>query len=128
MPFPVITIDLETPPSRRWEPLKPYAAAAREMVEFYLRDLGSEGKHLEPFAAELLPREFRDELDGMSELLAIEPGDLLKLEESLAKLANDAPLRTALGQAGRELVKEEFSVDQLVQRQYELYKRLLAKA
>ena len=77
MPFPVITIDLETPPSRRWEPLKPYAAAAREMVEFYLRDLGSEGKHLEPFAAELLPREFRGELDGMSELLAIEPGDLL---------------------------------------------------
>ena len=58
----------------------------------------------------------------------IEPGDLLKLEESLAKLANDAPLRTALGQAGRELVKEEFSVEQLVERQYELYKRLMAKA
>jgi glycosyltransferase involved in cell wall biosynthesis len=44
----------------------------------------------------------------------------------LAKLANDAPLRTALGQAGRKLVEEEFTVEQLVERQYELYKRLVA--
>ncbi|MEE2943195.1 MAG: glycosyltransferase family 4 protein [Verrucomicrobiota bacterium] len=56
----------------------------------------------------------------------IEPGDLLKLKESLTKLANDAPQRTALGQAGQELVKEEFTVEQLVDRQYKLYKRLLA--
>ena len=56
----------------------------------------------------------------------IEPGDLAKLKERLAKLANDAPLRTALGQAGRKLVEEEFTVDQLVERQSELYKRLLA--
>ena len=71
--------------------------------------------------------------DGASEVCLdektgylIEPGDLLKLEESLAKLANDAPLRTALGQAGQALVKDEFTVEQLVERQYELYRRLLA--
>ncbi|MBT3615098.1 MAG: glycosyltransferase family 4 protein [Verrucomicrobia bacterium] len=64
-------------------------------------------------------------LDGKTGHL-IEPGDLPKLEERLAKLANDAPLRTALGQAGRKVVEEEFTVEQLVERQYELYKRLLA--
>ena len=64
-------------------------------------------------------------LDGKTGYL-IEPGDLLKREESLAKLANDAPLRTALGQAGQALVKDEFTVEQLVERQYELYRRLLA--
>ena len=56
----------------------------------------------------------------------IAPGDLAKLEDCLAKLAGDAAARTALGQAGRALVKEEFTVEQLVERQYELYKRLLA--
>jgi glycosyltransferase involved in cell wall biosynthesis len=64
-------------------------------------------------------------LDGKTGHL-IEPGDMAKLEERLAKLAGDAPLRTALGQAGRKLVEEEFTVEQLVERQYELYKRLLA--
>ena len=64
-------------------------------------------------------------LDGKTGHL-IEPGDLAKLEERLAKLANDAPLRTALGQAGRKLVEKEFTVEQLIERQYELYKRLLA--
>ena len=64
-------------------------------------------------------------LDGKTGYL-IEPGDLLKLEESLAKLANNASLRTALGQAGQALVKEEFTVEQLVEQQYELYRRLLA--
>ena len=64
-------------------------------------------------------------LDGKTGHL-IDPGDLAKLEERLAKLANDSPLRTALGQAGRKLVEKEFTIEQLVERQYELYKRLLA--
>ena len=64
-------------------------------------------------------------LDGKTGCL-IEPGDLAKLEARLAKLAEDPALRTALGQAGRALVKEEFTVEQLVERQYALYRRLLA--
>ncbi len=63
-------------------------------------------------------------LDGKTGYL-IEPGNLAKLEERLAELAENAALRTTLGQAGRSLVKEEFTVEQLVERQYELYKRLL---
>jgi glycosyltransferase involved in cell wall biosynthesis len=58
----------------------------------------------------------------------IKPGDLAKLDERLAKLAEDAALRAALGQAGQSLVKKEFTVVQLVERQYELYQRLLAEA
>ena len=57
----------------------------------------------------------------------IKPGDLAKLDERLAKLAEDAALRAALGQAGQSLVKKEFTVEQLVERQYELYQRLLAE-
>jgi glycosyltransferase involved in cell wall biosynthesis len=73
--------------------------------------------------------------DGASEVCLdeetgylIKPGDLAKLEERLAKLAEDAALRAALGQAGQSLVKKEFTVEQLVERQYELYQRLLAEA
>ncbi len=58
----------------------------------------------------------------------IKPGDLAKLDERLAKLAEDVALRAALGQAGQSLVKNEFTVEQLVERQYELYQRLLAEA
>jgi len=58
----------------------------------------------------------------------IKPGDLAKLDERLAKLAEDAALRAALGQAGQSLVKKEFTVEQLVERQHELYQRLLAEA
>ncbi|MFQ3169391.1 MAG: glycosyltransferase involved in cell wall biosynthesis [Limisphaerales bacterium] len=58
----------------------------------------------------------------------IKSGDLAKLDERLAKLAEDAALRAALGQAGQSLVKKVFTVVQLVERQYELYQRLLAEA
>lgn len=63
-------------------------------------------------------------LDGNTGHL-IEPGDLAKLEACLARLAEDPAHRSALGQAGRALVKEEFTVEQLVERQYALYQRLL---
>ncbi|MDP6795164.1 MAG: glycosyltransferase family 4 protein [Verrucomicrobiota bacterium] len=64
-------------------------------------------------------------LDGKTGYL-IKPGDQAKLKERLAKLAEDAALRASLGQAGRTLVMEEFTVEQLVERQYALYQRLLA--
>ena len=64
-------------------------------------------------------------LDGKTGCLIV-PGDLARLEERLAKLAGDADLRATLGQAGQALVKEEFTIEQLIKRQYELYKRLLA--
>tara|TARA_Y100001934_G_scaffold16646_1_gene19926 strand:+ start:288 stop:968 length:681 start_codon:yes stop_codon:yes gene_type:complete len=63
-------------------------------------------------------------LDGKTGYL-LKPGDLTKLEECLAKLAKDPDQRTVLGQAGRALVKDEFTVEQLVSRQYSLYQKLL---
>ena len=56
----------------------------------------------------------------------IPAGDLAKLEESLVRLAKDSPLRQSLGQAGQAFVKEKFSVERLVEDQYQLYQRLLA--
>ncbi len=63
-------------------------------------------------------------LDGKTGYL-IEPGDSAKLEERLTKLAEEPTLRSELGQAGQTLVKKKFRIDQLVERQYELYQRLL---
>lgn len=63
-------------------------------------------------------------LDGKTGYL-LKPGDLTKLEECLAKLAKAPDQRTVLGQAGRALVKDEFTVEQLVSRQYSLYQKLL---
>ena len=64
-------------------------------------------------------------VDGITGHL-VERGDLAKLEDRLAMLAANPAHRTALGQAGRTLVKEEFTLEQLVERQYALYQRLLA--
>ncbi len=63
-------------------------------------------------------------LDGKTGYL-IKSGNLTKLEERLAKLAEEPALRSDLGKAGQTLVKNEFTIGQLVERQYELYQRLL---
>ena len=65
-------------------------------------------------------------LDGETGAL-IPPGDLAKLEDSLVRLAKDEALRQSLGQSGQAFVKEKFSVERLVEDQYQLYQRLLAK-
>ena len=65
-------------------------------------------------------------LDGETGAL-IPPGDLAKLEDSLLRLAKDEALRQSLGQSGQAFVKEKFTVERLVEDQYQLYQRLLAK-
>ena len=65
-------------------------------------------------------------LDGETGAL-IPPGDLAKLEDSLLRLAKDEALRQALGQSGQAFVKEKFTVERLVEDQYQLYQRLLSK-
>ena len=65
-------------------------------------------------------------LDGETGAL-IPPGDLAKLEDSLVRLAKDEALRHSLGQSGQAFVKEKFTVERLVEDQYQLYQRLLAK-
>ena len=65
-------------------------------------------------------------LDGETGAL-IHPGDLAKLEDSLVSLAKDEALRQSLGQSAQVFVKEKFTVERLVEDQYQLYQRLLSK-
>ena len=55
------------------------------------------------------------------------PGDLTGLKEHLTRLADDAPLRERLGQRGRELVRECFTVERMVDDLYALYLKLAAE-
>ena len=51
--------------------------------------------------------------------------DLAGLVKSILRLAKDQPLGKSLGQAGREFVKDKFTIDRMVNDQYQLYQRLL---
>ncbi len=55
------------------------------------------------------------------------PGDLAGLTDRLARLAADPSLRRTLGEAGRELVRAQFSTEAMVLGLHRLYEKLLAK-
>ena len=57
----------------------------------------------------------------------VAPGDLESLVTRLGMLADAPELREQLGEAGRALVRERFTVRALVDQQYELYQRLWAQ-
>jgi len=59
-------------------------------------------------------------LDGQTGFL-IQPGDLKNLTGKIIQLANDAKLREQLGSRGQRLVRENFSVEQMVDSIYNLY-------
>ncbi|MDB6027707.1 MAG: glycosyl transferase group 1 [Verrucomicrobiales bacterium] len=70
--------------------------------------------------------------DGASEVcienqtgFLIRPGDLQSLTERIVQLGTDSTLRDRLGKAGQLLVKENFSVEQMVENIHALYVRLL---
>ena len=54
----------------------------------------------------------------------IKPGDLRQLSARLKQLIADAELRQQLGQKGRELVREKFSEERMVEDLYALYRTL----
>jgi len=56
----------------------------------------------------------------------VRTGDVAAVADRVARLAGDAELRARLGRRGRELVHEWFSVERMVETQYELYLRLAA--
>ena len=56
----------------------------------------------------------------------LHPGDLAGLTERLARLAGDAALRERLGRHGRELVRDRFGVERMVDDLYALYLKLAA--
>ena len=57
----------------------------------------------------------------------IKPGNLDELIDAVFRLASSQELRRNLGENGRRLVLHEFTTDQLVERQYVLYQRLLSQ-
>ena len=64
-------------------------------------------------------------LDGQTGFL-IQPGDLKNLTEKIIQLANDSALRGKFGQFGSDFVRENFSVEQMVDSIYNLYLKLAA--
>lgn len=71
--------------------------------------------------------------DGASEVclpgetgFLVAPGDLESLVTRLGMLADAPELREELGEAGRQFVASRFTVQRLVDEQYELYQRLWA--
>jgi glycosyltransferase involved in cell wall biosynthesis len=58
----------------------------------------------------------------------VNPGDLATLTEKIIHLVKDPGLRERLGKKGQRLVKQNFSVEQMVENIHALYVRLLNKA
>jgi glycosyltransferase involved in cell wall biosynthesis len=56
----------------------------------------------------------------------IQPGDLKNLSDKIVQLVNDSSLREKLGKAGQNFVLKNFTVEKLVNDQYDLYLKLSA--
>ena len=65
-------------------------------------------------------------LDGQTGFL-IQPGDLKNLTAKIILLADDSALREKLGKSGSDFVRENFSVEQMVDSIYNLYLKLAAE-
>jgi glycosyltransferase involved in cell wall biosynthesis len=58
----------------------------------------------------------------------VAPGDLKTLTGRLTRLAADASLRERLGRNGRELVRESFAIEKMIDDLYALYSKLIAQS
>jgi len=67
-----------------------------------------------------MPEIVRDHLNG----LLIEPGDLAGLKEALKRLTDEPETRQQFGLAGRQLVEQEFSIEQMVEGNLAVYREL----
>jgi glycosyltransferase involved in cell wall biosynthesis len=68
-----------------------------------------------------MPEAVRDGLNGR----LIEPGDVVGLAAAMNELLGDTRLRERMGQAGRQLVQAEFSIDAMCKGNLAVYRRLL---
>jgi glycosyltransferase involved in cell wall biosynthesis len=68
-----------------------------------------------------MPEAVRDGRNG----LLIAPGDVAGLAAAMNRLLDDAALRQTMGQAGRQLVLNEFSIDARCEGNLAVYRRLL---
>jgi glycosyltransferase involved in cell wall biosynthesis len=68
-----------------------------------------------------IPEAVRDGING----LLVAPGDTAALADAISQLLHDAARRKALGDAGRQLIASEFSVDVMVEGNLQVYRELL---
>lgn len=68
-----------------------------------------------------MPEAVRDGLNGR----LIEPGDVAGLAAAMNELLDDAKLRERMGQAGRQLILDEFSIDAMCEGNLAVYHHLL---
>ena len=64
--------------------------------------------------------------DGLNGLL-IAPGDVAGLSAAMNRLLDDAPMRQRMGQAGRQLVLDEFSIDAMCEGNLAVYRKVLKR-
>ena len=60
--------------------------------------------------------------------LLVPPKNPAELADAIARLLNDAPLRTEMGRRGRELAVNQFSEEKVIQQTLALYRKLLGDA
>ena len=70
-----------------------------------------------------MPEAVRDGLNG----LLIEPGDVNGLVKAMNHLLDDASLRERMGNAGRQRVLDEFSIDAMCEGNLAVYRKVLEK-
>lgn len=100
----MLTIDLDAPPARRWQPLERWAAPARALLDVYERDLGSNAAAALPIiseaAVQVLPAETLEELEGVAQAIGAAPArvllcnlyyDLIKASVGCSAFAIDTP-------------------------------------
>ncbi len=68
-----------------------------------------------------IPEIVRDGINGR----LIEPGDTTELTNALSELIDDASLRKEMGAAGRKITETEFSIEQMIDGNLAIYRRLL---
>lgn len=95
--------------------------AFREGLGVSLLQASSAGVPIVACRAGGIPEAVRDGVNG----LLVAPGDAAALGAAVARLLRDPVLARRMGQAGRQLVETEFSVDRMVDGNLAVYRELL---
>ena len=62
--------------------------------------------------------------DGVTGL-TVEPSDIEGLAQALKKMTIDKECRTRMGEAARQRVEKEYTMEKMLQKTYDLYEKLV---